>query len=40
MNQLDLWSGGQQINRGFKYLIDNKNNTEKKINYYVLYVIK
>ena len=29
MNQLDLWSGGQQINRGFKYLIDNKNNTEK-----------
>jgi hypothetical protein len=29
MNQLDLWGGGQQINRGFKYLIDNKNNTEK-----------
>jgi hypothetical protein len=29
MNQLDLWSGGQQINRGSKYLIDNKNNTEK-----------
>jgi|SaaInlStandDraft_4_1057021.scaffolds.fasta_scaffold11134_1 hypothetical protein len=28
MNQLDLWAGGQQINRGFKYLIDNKNNTE------------
>ena len=29
MNQLDLWGGGQQINRGFKYLINNKNNTEK-----------
>lgn len=29
MNQLDLWGGGQQINRGSKYLIDNKNNTEK-----------
>ena len=29
MNQLDLWSGGQQINRGYKYLIDNKHNTEK-----------
>jgi hypothetical protein len=27
MNQLDLWSGGQQINRGYKYLIDNKLNT-------------
>jgi hypothetical protein len=25
MNQLDLWGGGQQINRGFKYLIDNKD---------------
>lgn len=29
MNQLDLWNGGQQINRGFKYLINNKHNTEK-----------
>lgn len=29
MNQLDLIGGGQQINRGSKYLIDNKNNTEK-----------
>lgn len=29
MNQLDLWSGGQQLNRGFKYLVDNKANTEK-----------
>ena len=27
MNQLDLWGGGQQINRGSKYLIDNKHNT-------------
>ena len=29
MNQLDLWGGGQQINRGSKYLINNPNNTEK-----------
>lgn len=29
MNQLDLWGGGQQINRGSKYLINNKNNTNK-----------
>jgi hypothetical protein len=29
MNQLDLWGGGQQINRGSKYLINNKNNTKK-----------
>jgi hypothetical protein len=29
MNQLDLWKGGQQFNRGSKYLIDNKYNTEK-----------
>jgi hypothetical protein len=29
MNQLDLIGGGQQMNRGSKYLIDNKNNTEK-----------
>ena len=28
MNQLDLWKGGQQTNRGSKYLIDNKYNTE------------
>jgi hypothetical protein len=28
MNQLDLWSGGQQLNRGSKYLIDNKHNNE------------
>jgi hypothetical protein len=29
MNQLDLWSGGAQSNRGFKYLIDNKHNSDK-----------
>ena len=29
MNQLDLFGGGQQLNRGYKYLIDNKHNTEK-----------
>jgi hypothetical protein len=26
MNQLDLWKGGQQLNRGFKYLENNKYN--------------
>lgn len=30
MNQLDLWSGGQQINRGSKYIINNQNNSEKR----------
>ena len=29
MNQLDLVGGGHQINRGYKYLIDNKHNTVK-----------
>lgn len=29
MNQLDLWGGGQQLNRGSKYLINNKHNNEK-----------
>jgi predicted glycosyltransferase len=29
MNQLDLWRGGQQINRGSKYLENNKHNSEK-----------
>lgn len=29
MNQIDLWSGGQQINRGYNYLFDNKYNNEK-----------
>lgn len=28
MNQLDLWNGGQQTNRGSKYLIDNSHNNE------------
>jgi hypothetical protein len=28
MNQLDLWGGGQQLNRGSKYLENNKHNTE------------
>lgn len=28
MNQLDLWNGGQQLNRGSKYLINNKINSE------------
>lgn len=29
MNQLDLWNGGHQINRGNNYLINNKVNTDK-----------
>lgn len=28
MNQLDLVGGGQQLNRGYKYLIDSKYNTD------------
>ena len=28
MNQIDLWSGVQQINKGSKYLVNNKHNTE------------
>ena len=27
MNQLDIWSGGQQLNRGYKYIDNNKHNT-------------
>lgn len=27
MNQLDLWSGGQQINRGYKYIVDGFGQT-------------
>jgi len=23
MNQLDLWNGGQQINKGYKYILNN-----------------
>lgn len=26
MNQIDIWNGGQQLNRGSKYLLDNKMN--------------
>ena len=29
MNQLDLWSGGAQANRGSKYIVCNKHNTKK-----------
>lgn len=29
LNQMDLWRGGQQINRGSKYLIDCKFNNER-----------
>ena len=28
MNQIDLWGGGQQLNRGSKYIEDNKHNNE------------
>ena len=28
MNQLDLWNGGAQLNRGMKYLVNNEHNTE------------
>ena len=28
MNQLDLWNGGQQLNRGSKYINTNKHNNE------------
>ena len=28
MNQLDLWGGGQQINRGSKYIENNKHNNK------------
>ncbi len=31
MNQLDLWNGGHQLNRGFKYLLNNKTNNDIKI---------
>ena len=29
MNQLDLWNGGQQLNRGYKYLNTTYNNKIK-----------
>lgn len=28
MNQLDLWKGGHQSNRGSKYLCENNHNTQ------------
>jgi hypothetical protein len=28
MNQLDLWGGGQQLNRGSKYIVNSKHNNE------------
>lgn len=31
MNQMDIWSGGQQTNRGSKYLIDFKNTDACKL---------
>lgn len=30
MNQLDLWSGGQQINRGSKYVLDETKHSNPK----------
>lgn len=30
MNQLDLWGGGQQLNRGFKYIKNNPINTDNQ----------
>ena len=30
MNQLDLVNGGQQLNRGYKYIVENDKNTEDK----------
>jgi hypothetical protein len=29
MNQISIFGGGQQLNRGYKYLVDNKLNTDK-----------
>jgi len=28
MNQVDLWGGGSQTNRGYKYIFENKLNTQ------------
>ena len=30
MNQLDLWGGGQQFNRGSKYVLDDKQHNNEK----------
>lgn len=31
MNQLDLWSGGAQINRGSKYIVDEEKHSNKNM---------
>lgn len=31
MNQLDFWSGGAQLNRGFKYIIENNDRYNSKL---------
>ena len=31
MNQLDLWKGGQQSNRGYKYIVDFKTDPNVKL---------
>lgn len=31
MNQLDLWGGGQQLNRGSKYVLDDSKHSEPKV---------
>ena len=31
MNQLDLWNGGHQLNRGSKYILRNTNNKNSKL---------
>lgn len=31
MNQLDMWSGGQQLNRGSKYVLDENRHLEPKV---------
>ena len=39
MNQLDLWNGGHQLNRGFKYIQYNTGNDNTKLNHKILCVI-
>jgi len=31
MNQLDIWGGGQQLNRGFKYITNDNNSSNSKL---------
>jgi hypothetical protein len=31
MNQLDLWNGGAQLNRGAKYILESKNTENRKL---------